>query len=151
MITIDNFDITVHNLYAIRTQMIEETRRTLRLDQAASIPPQTLVFTDKAPKLTELDILLGITQELAPYAYFKQPEGFEMGLRRSPFSFSRIAPSFGPREGHSAQEGALLAIVTDSKEEKEEQKDILRLLNTLETLNDWKGYIVGRMAQFLQG
>ena len=93
MATIDQLDLSVYNLYAIRTKLLEQVNAQLRLDEASSIPPQTLVI-DIYPKLTELDILLGIVPLNTPWAYFFPPQHFN-SLRRSPFAFHRVAPSLG--------------------------------------------------------
>lgn len=55
MATIDNLDMNVYQLYAVRTKMIEEINHQYRLEEAASIPPQTLVV-DTLPKLIDDEV-----------------------------------------------------------------------------------------------
>src|SRR5215216_4943920 len=100
--TIDKLDLSVYNLYAIRTRMIEQINQQLRLDQASSIPPQIQVL-DAYPKLAELDLLLGNTPLLAPWAYFYPPRLFS-SKRRSPFGFSRLLPSLGTDQEQEEKE-----------------------------------------------
>lgn len=149
MATIDNLDLSVYNLYALRTKMMEQINQELRLDQASSIPPQTLVV-DNFPKLSELDLLLGITPQAMPWAFFFPPKRFRR-TRRSPFSFSRVIPSFGDE----AELEDIMAIVRNvpitDRDEEEEKNAITNCLGKITEINDWLSHIVGRMGQFLQG
>ncbi len=149
MATIDNLDLSVYNLYALRTKMMEQINQELRLDQASSIPPQTRVL-DNYPKLSELDMLLGITPNAMPWAFFYPPKRFRK-IRRSPFSFSRVIPSFGDEEEVDEMIAALKELPTSSKEEEEEKGTITSCLSKISEINDWLSHIVGRMGQFLQG
>jgi len=150
MATIDNLDVTIYNTYALRTRMIEQINQQLRLDQAASIPPQTYVL-DIWPKLTEIDLLLGIVPTGTPWAYFYPPKHFH-DTRRSPFAFHRIMPSLGDEERHESQEEETEEMETDgSIEEKEKKAKILACLKEIKKINSWLGFIVGRVGQFLQG
>jgi len=147
--TIDKLDLSVYNLYAIRTRMIEQINQQLRLDQASSIPPQIQVM-DTYPKLTELDILLGISPLLAPWAYFFPPKHFKT-TRRSPFGFARILPSFGDEKEQEEQEEAANAVICEDEEDEKEKKVIMKCFSQITKINEWLGYIVGHRGQFLQG
>lgn len=149
MATIDNLDLSVYNLYALRTKMMEQINQELRLDQASSIPPQTHVV-DNYPKLSELDLLLGIAPHAMPWAYFFAPTRFKK-TRRSPFSFSRVVPSFGDEEELEQRIDAIRAIPVTDPDEEEEKYMITSCLGKITEINDWLGHIVGRMGQFLQG
>ncbi len=148
-LTIDKFDLSVYNLYAIRTKMIEQTMATYRLDKAGEIPPQTFVV-DLYPKLTELDILLGVTAIYTPWAYFYPPLNFRY-QRRSPFAFYRVAPSLGSFKDQDELEEKLASIECSSPEEESEKQAITGCLKVVDKLNDWLGFIIGRIGQFLQG
>ena len=149
MATIDNLDISVYNLYALRTKMVEQINRDFRLEEASHIPPHTFVF-DIYPKLTELDLLLGLIPVRTPWAYFFPPKKFGL-LRRSPFTFSRIAPSFRTLDMEEEEMAMLNAIECHTKEEKQEKEAIAGCLKQLDKLNEWLTFIIGRVGQFLQG
>lgn len=149
MATIDKLDINVYNLYALRTKMIEQINQQLQLDKASSIPPQTYVL-DNVPKLTELDILLGIVPIGTPWAYFYPPKKFEL-LRRSPFSFFRVAPAFGSLEKQEEDEEKLDSYECSTPEEEEEKKILGKCLKKIDWINDMMSFIIGRVGQFLQG
>jgi hypothetical protein len=149
MATIDKLDINVYNLYALRTKMIEQINQQLQLDKAASIPPQTFVV-DYFPKLTELDILLGIVPVATPWALFLPPKRFEL-LRRSPFSFFRVAPAFGSLEEQEEDAQKLAKIPCGSPEEEKEKSILNNCLKKIDWINGMMSYIIGRVGQFLQG
>ncbi len=148
--TIDRLDWTVYNQYALRTRAIEQTNKQLRLDQASSIPPQ-VQLVDVQPRVAELDMLLGIVPYGGtPWGLFKPPPQLT-ALRRSPFGFSQIAPSFGPVEKQEKEEDKLEEYTCSSDEEEEERSILLRFVRQKKKINQWLGHIVGRMGQFLQG
>lgn len=149
MTTIDKLDISIYNLYAIRTRMLEQINQELRLSEASTIPPQTMLV-DTFPKLTELDLLLGVAPAVTPWAYFYPPKRFRF-IRRSPFSFFRVAPSLGTLEEHEELEGKVGAAACKSAEEKEEKRAIQGCLEQVGKINNWLSFIVGRVGQFLQG
>jgi hypothetical protein len=149
MATIDQLDMNIYNMYAIRTMMIEQINQQLRLDKASSIPPQTLILTSY-PKLTELDILLGIVPLHTPWAYFYPPQKYGF-IRRSPFGFSRIAPAFGSLEEQDASIARLENVECHSEDEEKEKGAIKGCFKQIKEINSWLGYIVGRVGQFLQG
>jgi len=149
MATIDRLDLSVYNLYAMRTKMIEQINQQMQLDQAATIPPQTFIV-GYAPKLTELDILLGIVPMFTPWAYFYPPKRLR-DLRRSPFSFFRVAPSLGSLADQEDSEKLLDSVECSSSEEEVEKAAIKGCFKQMEQINRWMGYIIGRVGQFLQG
>ncbi|PJD98208.1 MAG: hypothetical protein CK425_00550 [Parachlamydia sp.] len=149
MATIDQLDLSVYNLYAIRTKMLEQIDQQLSFKSAASIPPQTQLV-DIYPRMTELDILLGIVPLHAPWAYFYPPRKLR-DLRRSPFAFYRIAPTLGSNEEQEESESALAAIICETPEEEQEKLAIKNCFKQINKINDWLGFIIGRIGQFLQG
>jgi Family of unknown function (DUF5399) len=149
MATIDKLDISVYNLYAIRTRMVEQMNQQLRLDKASSIPPQTQIV-DIYPKLTEIDILLGIIPLHTPWAYFYPPQRFRF-IRRSPFAFYRVAPSLGSMEDQAEDEEMLESIKCSTPQEEKEKEAIKDCLKQVGKINQWLGHIIGRIGQFLQG
>ncbi len=149
MTTIDKLDINVYNLYALRTRMIEQINQQLQLDKASSIPPQTLIL-DIYPKMTELDLLLGIVPVATPWAYFYPPKRFEF-LRRSPFSFFRVAPAFGSLEEQEEDERKLASIHCETQEEEKEKAVISNCMKKIDWINQMMSFIIGRVGQFLQG
>jgi len=148
MTTIDKLDISVNNAYAVRTKMIEQINQQLRLDQAASIPPQTQIV-DIYPKLSEMDLLLGVVPYHTPWAYFFPPKLFRT-RRRSTFAFSRIAPTLGTQEEQEATEERLMEFAPQTDEEKQEKESLQECFKQLGKINGWLNFIVGRIGQFLQ-
>lgn len=149
MATIDKLDISVYNLYAMRTKMIEQINQELRLDQASSIPPQTQIL-NIYPKLSELDLLLGVVPFHTPWAFFFPPTRFGL-VRRSPFAFHRVAPSIGTLEDQQKMEELLEDFPCHTPEEKKEKEILKKCFKELTKINGWLGFIIGRIGQFLQG
>lgn len=149
MATIDKLDIDIYVQYARRTQMVEEINKQYNIQEAASIPPQTQVM-DYFPKLTELDLLMGVVPMLTPWAYFFPPKRFKY-RRRSPFSFSRISPTLGTLDEQEEKEHELEAIECKTAEEEKEKAAILSCFKQIDKINGWLSYITGRIGQFLQG
>src|SRR5262245_54453003 len=135
MATIDQLDISIYNLYAIRTRMMEQFSQQIRLGDSSAIPPQTQLV-DTFPKLTELDMLLGVVPVVTPWAYFYPPKRYRY-IRRSPFSFFRVAPTLGSLEKHSEVEAKVSDIECRSPEEKEEREAILDCLAQIDKINNW--------------
>lgn len=148
MTTIDKLDISVYNLYAMRTKMVEQINQQFRLDQASTIPPQITVL-DIYPKLTELDILLGIVPLHTPWANFYPPPRFKF-IRRSPFSY-RVIPSLGSYSDQEQEEQKLDDIPCNTPDELQEKATLKGCFREMEKLNNWLSFIVGRIGQFLQG
>lgn len=147
--TIDKLDMSVYNLYAIRTKMIEETMADFRLDKAGAIPPQISIL-DYSPKMNELDILLGVAAILTPWAYFYPPKNFRY-QRRSPFAFHRVAPTLGTFKDQEELEEKIASIECHSPEEETEKAAITGCLKQVDQINEWLSFIIGRVGQFLQG
>ena len=129
--------------------MIEQINQQMRFEQAASIPPQTHVV-DTFPKLTEIDLLLGIVPLHTPWAYFYPPQTFGT-IRRSPFAFYRVAPSLGSLQDQEKEEDTLESVECATPEEEQEKTVIKKCFKQIGQINQWLGYIVGRVGQFLQG
>lgn len=149
MATIDQLDISVHQAYAIRTRAIEQINSQLRLDQADSIPPQ-LQMVDLYPKLTEIDLLLGVVPMSTPWAYFFPPKAFR-NTRRSPFAFYRIVPSVGSLQDQEEEYEVLAETPTQTPEEAAEKAALTKAFNQMDKINDMLSFIIGRVGQFLQG
>lgn len=149
MATIDKLDLSVYNLYAVRTRLVEQINQQMHLEEAASIPPQTQVVMTQI-QLTELDILLGVVPMHTPWAYFFPPKRFTSN-RRSPFTFSRIAPSLKDTDEQGEAYAALQSLSCKDKEEETEKGVILSCFKEISKLNNWLGFIIGRVGQFLQG
>jgi len=128
--------------------MIEQINQQLRLDQASSIPAQLQVL-DIYPKLSELDILLGIVPLYTPWAYFFPPPKFKF-IRRSPFSY-RVIPSLGSYDDQGLEEQKLESINCGTPEELQEKETLKSCFREIEKLNNWLSFIIGRVGQFLQG
>jgi Family of unknown function (DUF5399) len=148
MTTIDKLDIGVYNLYAIRTRMVEQINEQYRLDQDSTIPSQLTVL-DTYPKLTELDILLGIVPLNTPWAYFYPPPGFKF-IRKSPFSY-RVIPSLGNYDQQEKEEEKLDEVECESPDEENEKETLKKCFREIDKINNWLSFIVGRVGQFLQG
>lgn len=148
MATIDKLDMSVYNLYAIRTKMIEQINQQFSFDKAYTIPPQTAVL-DIFPKLTELDILLGIVPMFTPWAYFYPPKNYR-GQRKSPFAFHRLAPALGDQTDE-VLDSLIAQVDCQTTEEISEKAAIKGCLKELGKLNSMLGFIRGRVGQFLQG
>lgn len=149
MATIDKLDMSVHSMYALRITMIEQINNQLRLTEASSIPPQ-ISMVDIYPKLSELDLLLGVVPLATPWAFFFPPKLYQT-IRRNPFSFFRIGPSFGSLEEQAAEEERLAAIAVDTPEEANEKQILQGCLKEMTKINDMLSFIIGRIGQFLQG
>lgn len=149
MTTIDKLDIGIYIQYARRTQLIEQINQQYHLDEASSIPPQILLV-DIYPKLSEMDLLLGIVPVQTPWAYFFPPPRFRF-QRRSPFGFFRVAPSLGSFEEEDEDERKLEDIECKTDTDLKEKKAIKACFEQIDKINNWISFIVGRVGQFLQG
>lgn len=119
MTTIDKLDLSVYNMYAMRTKMIEQINQDLRLDQASNVSAHIQVL-DIYPKLSELDLLLGIVPLNTPWAFFMPPPKFRL-IRRSPFSY-RVIPSLGSYDEQSKDEEKLDDIPCETDDEKKKKR-----------------------------
>lgn len=149
MTTIDDLDIKIYIQYAQRTQAVEQINRQLRLEEAASIPPQ-IQMVDLFPKLSEMEILLGVLPVSTPWALFFPPPRYRF-QRRSPFGFFRVAPSLGSFEEEERDRKKMDEIECDTEEEKEEKQTLKKCFQQIEKINHWIGFIVGQVGRFLQG
>jgi hypothetical protein len=147
--TIDKMDLSVHQLYALRTLWIEETNSMLQMSKASAIPTHTTIV-DLYPKLNQLDILIGNIAIFTPWAYFYPPKNFRF-QRRSPFAFHRIVPFLGSYKDQEELEDKLASIDCTTSEEVSEKAAIMGCLKQIDKINEWLSFIVGRIGQFLQG
>lgn len=147
MATVDNLGVGLHLAYAKRVQFVEDVKRQYHLDDAASVKAHASVQYLQ-PQLSELDILLGVTKSYAPWAYFLPPRMFTL-QRKTPFTFSRVTPSVGSEEDEDLE--LLESIQPNNDEEKYEKEVLKNCINRIKTINEWLGYIVGRIGQLLQG
>lgn len=148
-VTIDKFDLAIYIQYARRTELIEQVRQQYHLQEAATIPAQALII-DLYPKLTELDLLMGVVTVHAPWAYFFPPKKFP-SQRRSPFAFHRVVPIFGTADEQKDEEEKLEQIQCQTPEEEKEKGAIKGCMKQIRDLNDLLRFIGGRIGQFLQG
>lgn len=150
MTTIDKLDIGIYIQYARRTQLIEQIKNQYHLEDASSIPPQLQVL-DFYPKLSEMELLLGVVPVRAPWAYFFPPPRFR-DQRRSPFTFSRIGPILNSSDKEEENPEQKLDRVKCQTEEEEKEKKVLKhCFAQIDKINNWLSFIVGRVGQFLQG
>ncbi len=149
MATIDKLDLSVYNLYAIRTKMIEQIEEQIPIAKAGTIPPHTTIF-GTFQQLTEIDILLGVVPLFTPWAYFYPPKNFR-NQRRSSFAFYRVAPSLGSFKEQEEEEARLAAIPCANPQEEAQKASLTSCFKMISKLNGWLSFIVGRVGQFLQG
>lgn len=149
MATIDKLDIGIYIQYARRTQLVEQIQEQLHLEQAGSIPPQTQLL-DIYPKLSEMDLLLGVVPVISPWAHFLPPSQFRF-QRRSPFGFFRVAPSLGSFEDEEEQSQSFEEIECETDEEKNNKAKLKKCFKQIDKINEWLSFIVGRVGQFLKG
>ncbi len=151
-VTIDRLDIGIYVQYARRTQLVEQVQQQYSLKEATSIPAQALIV-DLYPKLSELDLLLGVGTTIAPWAYFFPPKSYTQ-QRQSIFAFHRVLPSFGEKDTEDEdedEEKKLLDMVCEDEEEEREKGVILTCIKKRKELSSLMKYIGGRIGQFLQG
>lgn len=149
MTTIDKLDIAIYIQYARRTQMIEQITQQYHLEEASSIPPQ-IMLVDLYPKMTEMDILLGVSTVQAPWAFFFPPPRYRF-QRRSPFGFFRVAPSLGSFDKEDEDERKLDQITCEDEEDEKNKSKLKSCFAQIDKINNWLSFIVGRVGQFLQG
>jgi len=148
-ITIDKFDIGIYIQYARRTELIEQVRQQLHIPESGNVAATALII-DLYPKLSELDLLLGVAAVTAPWAYFFAPKSFRY-QRRSAFAFHRIIPIFGTKQEQEEEEEKLSDIVCETPEEEQEKQVLQKCFKKIDEINDLLRYIGGRIGQFLQG
>ncbi len=148
MATIDNLDVNIYMDYANRSQHVEEVQHDFALNQAAKIPPQTLLV-NLYPKPSEIDMLMGTLPVVVPWAYFVPPKRL-FQQRRSTFSFSRIMPTLGTYEEEEQQEQDLDDTECETELEEKEKAILKRCFAEIKKINGWMNFIIGRVGQFLQ-
>ena len=148
-LTIDKFDLGIYIQYARRTELIEQVRQQYQMPEAAGVPAQALIV-DLYPKLSELDLLLGVATLHAPWAYFFPPKKFPT-QRRSAFAFHRIIPIFGSDQEQEEAEAHLDEVDCRSTDETNERDKIKACFQEVRKINELLRYIGGRVGQFLQG
>ena len=149
MTTIDKLDISVYKMYAVRTSMIEQINQQYHLEEAGSIPPQINIVNTNI-QLSELELLLGERPMQMAWAYFFPPKSFAT-LRRSPFAFHRVAPSMGTFDDQAKDLSIIQNTQCETPEEEKEKAVLTACFKEIDKLNNWLGFIVGRVGQFLQG
>lgn len=95
-------------------------------------------------------MVLGIAHQALPWAYFYPPSSFK-GLRRNPFAFFRVGPSFGSLQEQEQDEKRLEEIACKTPKDEAEKATIRSCLKQMSHINSMINYIVGRVGQFLQG
>lgn len=148
-VTIDRLDIGIYIQYARRIQLLEQVQEQFHTKDATSVPASALII-DMYPKLSELDLLLGVGTTRTPWGYFLPPQNFSV-QRHSAFAFHRLAPIFGSMDAEATEEKKLENVETSSEEEEEEKLLILGCIKKMKELNALLRYIGGRIGQFLQG
>ncbi len=148
-VTIDRLDIGIYIQYARRMQLLEQVQEQYHLREATTVPAQALIV-DLYPKLSELDLLLGVGTTVAPWAYFFPPLNYP-AQRRSSFAFHRIIPIFGESDAEEKEEKKLDEVACSSEDEEEEKSAIRGCIRKIKEINTLLRYIGGRIGQFLQG
>lgn len=149
MATIDNLNLEVYKNYAVWISLSEQINTQLKLSEAVNVQSQ-ISMVDLYPKLSDLDLVLGVANTAYPFAYFYPPKRFR-DLRRNPFSFFRIAPSFGSLAKQDEDELRLERIVCSTPSDIADKEVIHSCLKEMGKINDMISYIIGRVGQFLQG
>jgi hypothetical protein len=148
-VTIDHLDIGIYIQYARRAQLVEQIQQQYHMKEAGSIPAQALI-ADFYPKLSELELLLGVGTTLAPWAYFFAPKDYP-SQRRSPFAFHRILPIFERANAENEEEEKLNQLVCEDEEEEAERTALQNCIKKIKEINELVRFIGGRIGQFLQG
>jgi hypothetical protein len=145
--TIDNLDISVNNAYALRMRMIE--LNPIKIEQSQGVQPQVQVMTN-IPSPEQLALIFPTEVYPTVWAFFYAPKRY-YSQRRSPFTFSRLAPSLGSAEEQEALYEEIAQTPCSTPEEEREKAVLLRCFNQIDKINSMIAYIVGRIGQFLQG
>jgi hypothetical protein len=149
MATIDRLDIAVNFQYARRIEFVEAIQKELHLERSTAVSDQALVV-DLFPKRSEVELLLGLTQTRAPWAYFYAPPSFQT-QRQSTFAFFRIAPTMGSLAKQEADAKKVATTQVHSKEEVEEQGVLGQFFSSVNDINEMIGFVTGRIGEFLKG
>ncbi len=149
MPTIDKLGLDVYRDYAMRITLTQETNNQLRINEASTIPAQ-LQMVDISARLSEFDLVLGITSQALPWAYFYPPKNFR-GLRRNPFAFFRVCPSFGSLADQERIEEAIENVPCKTPEDEAQKEKIKLCMKKMGWINYMINYVMGKVGQFLQG
>lgn len=149
MPTIDKLGLDVYRDYAMRITLTQETNNQLRINEASNIPGQ-LQMVDISARLSEFDLVLGITSQALPWAYFYPPKNFS-GLRRNPFAFFRVCPSFGSLADQERIEEEIENIPCKTPEDEAQKEKIKACMKKMGWINYMINYVMGKVGQFLQG
>jgi hypothetical protein len=149
-VTIDKLDIGVYIQYARSIQVVEQVKEQFQLDKASAIPPNTQLI-DFAPKLAELELLMGMVYSREnPWAFFYPPPRFRE-QRKSPFARYRKSALLSTTE----EEEELLAILdgVDCRTAEEEvDRDILKsAVRKRKAINDMIDDVINHIGMFVQG
>src|ERR1700738_1205205 len=135
MTTIDKLDMDAHIRYAEDIEAWREITEEYGLAAPGAVSPQVQAL-DLFPKISELDLLLGVVTVTTPWALFLPPPDFRL-RRRSPFAVSRIVPSLGTLEEHEDLETHIQSIQCETLEENREKSAILACLAQIDKINQW--------------
>lgn len=150
MTTIDKLSLDIYRDYAMRITLTQETNTQLRLEEASSIPAQ-LKMVDIFPRLSEFDLVLGLAHRALPWAYFYPPKSFKSGLRRNPFAFYRVCPSFGSLQEQEEVTAYLEKLPCKTPEQEAQKGVLMNFLKGMNRLNRMIGEVMGNVGRFLQG
>lgn len=148
-VTIDNLDISVNNAYALRQLNYERIQTEYRINLAPEVS-QAVTIQSNIPTLQQLSLIFPTDVYPSVWAYFYAPKTF-YSRRRSPFTFSRLAPSLGPLEEQQELYETIAQTPCTNPEEEREKAVLLRCFNQIDKINSMLSFIVGRIGQFLQG
>lgn len=152
-VTIDKLDIGVYIQYARSLELVEQVKEQFQLDKASSIPPQTQLV-EFAPKIAEIELLMGILSSREnPWAFFFPPMRFREH-RRTPFS--RHQKRVKNAQGQDMSEDDYLLELIEGvecktekeSEEKELIKDAVKKRQSIEAMIE---DIISHMGMFVQG
>lgn len=149
MPTIDKLGLDVYRDYAMRITLTQETNNQLRINEASTIPGQ-LQMVDISARLSEFDLVLGLAHKSMPWAYFDPPKNWG-GLRRNPFAFFRVCPSFGSLADQERIEQEIENIPCKTPEDEAQKEKIKACMKKMGWINYMINYVMGKVGQFLQG
>lgn len=149
MPTIDKLGLDVYRDYAMRITLTQETNNQLRINEASTIPGQ-LQMVDISARFSEFDLILGRAQKPQQWAYFEEPKNWG-GLRRNPFAFFRVCPSFGSLAEQEQMEETLENVPCKTPEDEAQKEKIKSCMKKMGWINYMINYVMGKVGQFLQG
>lgn len=143
-----DLELDIYRQYAWRTQYVEAVSEQYQLKEASTIPYQTKVVSIY-PKLSEMELLLGVVATHTPWALFLPPKKFRL-QRTTPFAFHRVAPSLGGSSKAEADLAKIDSIEASNPEDVQEKEKLKEFFGMMDKLNEMLGFIIGRVGQFLQ-